>query len=83
MRAETLLRAFVALFLERFALDLELHDAARRFVQFGRHRVDFGAQLRRGFVDQIDGLIGQEAVRDVAVRERRGGDEGRSLMRTP
>ncbi len=34
------------------------------------------AQRGAGFVDQIDGLVGQEAVGDVAVREHGGGDDG-------
>src|SRR5215210_293568 len=33
----------------------------------GRHRLD--ARARRGLVDEVDRLVGQEAVRDVAVRE--------------
>ena len=75
MRVEPLLRAFVALFAQRLALDLELHDAPRGFVELGRHRVDLGAQLRRGLVDQIDRFVGQEAIGDVAVRKRRRRDE--------
>ena len=34
------------------------------------------AQRRAGFVDQVDGLVGQEAVGDVAVRKHGGGDDG-------
>ena len=40
---------------------------------------DLHAQARRGLVDEVDRLVGQEAVRDVTVRQRRGGDEGRIL----
>jgi len=29
-----------------------------------------------GFIDQIDGFVGQEAVGDVAVGKQRGGDDG-------
>ena len=64
-------------------LDLELHDAALDLVDLGRHRVDLDAQPRGGLVDQVDRLVGQEAVGDVAVRERRGGDQRASWMRTP
>ena len=38
-------------------------------------RIDLHAQARRRLVDQVDRLVGQEAVGDVAVRERGGGDE--------
>ncbi len=41
----------------------------------------YGADLNRerscGFVDEVDGLVGEEAVGDVAVREGGGGDDGR------
>ena len=68
-------RRRVLLLLQRRALDLELHDAALDFVDLLRHRVDLDAQPRRGFVDQIDRLVGEEAVADVAMRERRRGDD--------
>ena len=38
-------------------------------------RVDLDAQARGGLVHQVDGLVGQEAVGDVAVRERGRGHE--------
>ena len=49
-------------------LFLELAVARRR-----GHRAD--AQARRGLVDQVDRLVGQVPVLDVAVGERRGGGE--------
>ena len=42
-------------------------------------RVDLDAQPRGRLVDQVDRLVGQEAVGDVAVRQRRGGDDRRVL----
>ena len=56
-------------------LDLELLDAAVDLVDLRRHRGDLDGDARGGLVDQVDRLVGQEAVGDVAVRERRGGDE--------
>ena len=56
---------------QRLRLDFELHDPALDLVELRRHRVDFHAQARRGFVDQVDGLVGQEAVRDVPLRQHR------------
>ena len=44
-------------------------------VDLGRLGVDLGTNPRRGLVDQIDRLVGQKAVSDVAVAERRRGDK--------
>src|SRR6185503_13125402 len=73
------LRRRVLLLAQRLALDLELHDAAVDFVDLRRHRVDLHPQPRRRFVDEVDRLVGQEAIGDVAVREHRGGDQRRVL----
>ena len=72
-------RRVVGLLRERLALDLELHDAPLDLVDLGRHRVDLDAQPRGGLVDQVDRLVGQEAVGDVAVREHRRGHQRRVL----
>ena len=45
-------------------------------VEFGGHGVDLGADPGARLVHQVDGLVGQEAVRDVAVREHGRGDQG-------
>ena len=65
----------VALLRERVVLDLEALRAADQHVELVRHRVDLDAQAARGLVHQVDRLVGQEAVRDVAMREGRGGDQ--------
>ena len=39
------------------------------------HRVDLGADHGARLVDEVDRLVGQEAVGDVAVRQRRRGDQ--------
>ncbi len=54
----------------------ELRDAALDDVDFARHAFQFHGQAAGGFVDQVDGFVGQEAVGDVALRELGGGDEG-------
>ena len=64
---QAVLRGLVGFLAQGLALDLELHDAALHFVELGRHRVDLHAQPRGGLVDEVDGLVGQEAVGDVAV----------------
>ena len=48
-------------------------------VELGRHRVDLHAQLRRRLVHQVDRLVGQEAVGDVAVRQHRRRHQRRVL----
>ena len=58
-------------------LDLELDPAALELIQLDRHRIDLHPQPAGRLVDQVDRLVGQEPVGDVAVRHRGGGDEGR------
>ena len=65
--------------LERLAFHAQLHDLAAKLVQLGGQRVILDPQPRGGLVDQIDRLVGQMAIGDVAMAERRGGDQGRVL----
>ncbi len=76
-RGEALLRRLVLFLLERFLLDLELDDAALELVEHLGLGVDLHADARAGLVDQVDGLVGQLAIGDVAMRERGRGDDGR------
>ena len=55
----------------------------RDFVELRRHRVDLHAQLRRRLVHEVDRLVGQEAIGDVAVRQHRGGHQRRVLELHP
>ena len=71
------LRRVVLLALERLALDLELQDPAVDLVDLDRRRLDLHLQPRGGLVDQVDRLVGEEAVGDVALREGRRGDDRR------
>ena len=65
----------VRFLLQRFLLDLELHDAPVDLVDLLRLRVDLDAQARSRLVDEIDGFVRQEAVADVAVRQGRRRDD--------
>ncbi len=65
----------VLFLLQRLALDLELHDAPVELVERLGLGVDLHPQPRRGLIDQVDRLVGQEAVGDVAVRQHRRGDQ--------
>ena len=76
-RLEPGLRGVVGLLAQRLALDLELDPAPLELVELDRHRVDLHAQPRRRLVDEVDRLVGQEAVGDVAVRQRGRRDERR------
>ena len=69
------MRGLILFLAQRFALDLELHQAALEVFQFLGHRFHLGAQLGGRFVHQVDGLVRQEAVGDVAVGKLRRGDQ--------
>jgi hypothetical protein len=70
-------RGLVLLLGEGLALDLELDDAALDLVDLLGHGIDLDAQLAARLVDEVDGLVGEEPVRDVAVGEGgRGHDRG-------
>ena len=56
--------------------ELELHQAALHLVDLGGDAFEFHGEPAGGFVHQVDRLVGQEAVADVAVRELGGGNEG-------
>ena len=68
-------RARVVVVAERLELDLELHDVPVDLVDLGRLGVDLHPDPRGGLVDQVDRLVGQEAVGDVALAERRRRDQ--------
>ena len=63
--------------LHRLALDLQLDQAAVELVDRLGLGVDLDLDLGRRLVDQVDRLVGQEAVGDVAVRELGRGDDRR------
>ena len=64
---------------ERLLLDLQLDDPPLHLVDLGGHGVDLDPQARGRLVDQVDGLVRQEPVGDVAVRQGRCGDDGTVL----
>ena len=75
--AEALTRRLVALLRERLALDLELDESSPAPVHLLGHGVDLHANAARRLVHEVDGLVGELASGNVAVREGGGGDEGR------
>ena len=74
-RREARLRRVVGLLAERLALDLELHPAALGLVELNRHRIDLHPEPRCGLVDQVDRLVRQEPLGDVALAQGRGRDQ--------
>ena len=74
-RLAPLVGSLVLLLLQRLALDLELLDPPLDLVDLGRHRVDLDLQPGGCLVDQVDRLVRQEAVGDVAVGEGGGRDD--------
>src|SRR3954452_17702918 len=56
-------------------LDLQLLDPALDLVDLRGDGGQLDGHAGGGLVDQVDGLVGQEAVRDVAVAQRGGGDQ--------
>ncbi len=65
--AKPFLRIRIAFFLERLLLDFELRGATFKLVNLGRHRINLNTERCGGLVDQINGFIRQETVRDVAM----------------
>ena len=52
---------------ERLQLDLQLHDVPVDLIDLGRLRIDLHADTRGSFINQIDGLVGEKAIGDIAM----------------
>ena len=76
-RALDRLAHLLGLLRHRRELDLELHHAPVRLVELERRGVDLHPQARGCLVDQVDRLVRQEPVGDVALGEHCCGDERR------
>ena len=74
---EPILRSRVGLLLQRLLLDLELHDAPVKLVEFLGLGVDLHPLAGRSLVDQVDRLVRQEAIGDVAIGQRGCRDDRR------
>src|ERR1019366_7146920 len=72
---EALLARLIALLLQGLRFDLELHQPARDRVDLRGHAVDFDLDFRGGLVNEVDGLVGEEAIGHVAIAESRRRDE--------
>ena len=73
---QPVLRCGIAFLFERQGFNLHLDDLAiKRFNLFGL-RFHLHPDAACGFVHQVNRFVRQEAVRDIAVRKRRSGDQG-------
>ena len=72
---EPLLAGLVVFLAQRLTLHLELDQATVETVHFLGHGVDLHADTAGRLVDQVDGLVRQLPVGDVAVAEPGGGDD--------
>ena len=73
---EALARMRVGFFRERLTLDFDVENFPLDFVDFGGQGIKFHAQASGGFIDQVDGLIGEKAIGDIALRKHRRRDNG-------
>ncbi|EAP78060.1 hypothetical protein ISM_07185 [Roseovarius nubinhibens ISM] len=73
---ETVLRRDIILFLERLRFDLLLQDLTVERVKLFGLAVHLHPQPAGGLVHQVDRLVRQEPVGDIAMAERRGGHQG-------
>ena len=71
-------RGRILLAAQGFDFDLKLHHPPADFVQLGGHRVVLDPQPAGGLIDQVDRLVGQEAIGDVAIAQHGCGDDCRS-----
>ena len=69
------MRGSVAIFLHRFALNFQLDQLALQPVQRFGLGFNFDADAAGGFVHQVNRLVRQLAIADVAMRELGGGDQ--------
>ena len=65
----------VGLLVEVQLLHAQAVDGAAQLVDLDGAGVDLHAQAAAGLVDQVDRLVGQLTAGDVAVGQRRGGDQ--------
>src|SRR6185437_11529521 len=73
---EAFARGLVLLALERGLFDFKRGRLALEVIDLRGHAADLDGQRSGSLVDQVDRLVRQEAVGDVAVRERGRGDDG-------
>ena len=76
-QGQTLARSLVFFLLDRLSLDFKLDQPAVEFVHDLRFGIDFHFDARCRFINQVNGLVRQEPIRDVTMRQFGRGDDGR------
>ena len=74
--AQTALAERIGLLFQADLLDLQLGDAVGQIIHFAGHAVHLSLDHGAGFIHQVDGLIRQEPIGDIAVGQGGGGDQG-------
>ena len=74
--AQLLQFTVVAFALDGFAFYLQLPEAAHCFVELFGQGVALHTQLGRGFIHEVNGLVGQETVADISLGQLHGGYHG-------
>ena len=72
---QTLLARTVGLLFQGGLLDLHLSDLPLQLIELGRKGIQLGLDQCARLVDQVDRLIRQEPVGDIAVRQSRRCDQ--------
>ena len=58
------------------SFDFELCNFSRDFVEFFRHGIHFNSQFCGSLIHQVDSLVREEAITDVALTQLHGGNNG-------
>ena len=73
---QPILARVIFFFLKSLALHFELHGLSFELIDFCREAVEFDLETRRGFVDEVDGLVRKKSIRDVAIAQSCRGNDG-------
>ena len=65
--SQMLFGKLIGFFFQSSFLNFQLDDLSGNIVQLRRHRVNFRTDHGTGFVHQVDGLVGQETVRNIPI----------------
>ncbi len=74
---QTILTETIRLFLQGSLFNLHLHDLSCQFIQLGRHRIQLCFDHRAGLIHQVDRLIREKTVTDIAIGKYSRTHQGR------
>ncbi len=76
---QAIARSWVFFLAQGLPFDFQLDDLTFNNINVHGQCVHFHAEARRGFINQVDGLVRQETIGDVAMRKHRSRDDCRIL----